>query len=147
MNEAGKTIFLQSLEKSNDALGIAKFNPVDDYPRKDLPAYLKIHDKVPSDVTVLTYALNKSELIQINNEFHTNIKEGFKFSVTYNYQNMRSVGISVDEKPVISFLLANSTLSSDISKVIKKAKSIREIPTLVKDIKSYCRGQELYRNT
>ena len=41
MNEAGKTVFLRALEKSRDALGLAAFDPVDDYPRKDLPSYLK----------------------------------------------------------------------------------------------------------
>lgn len=41
MNEAGKTVFLQALKKSRDALGLAGFDPVDDYPRKDLPPYLK----------------------------------------------------------------------------------------------------------
>ena len=41
MNEAGKTIFLQALEKSEDALCVAEFNPIDDYPRKDLSAYMK----------------------------------------------------------------------------------------------------------
>jgi len=36
MNEAGKTVFLKALEKSNDAQGLAKFDPVSDYPRKGL---------------------------------------------------------------------------------------------------------------
>ncbi len=41
MNEAGKTVFLKALEKSNDALGLAEFDPVSDYPRKDLSKYQK----------------------------------------------------------------------------------------------------------
>lgn len=30
MNEAGKTVFLKALHKSNDALGAESFNPTDD---------------------------------------------------------------------------------------------------------------------
>jgi predicted ATP-dependent endonuclease of OLD family len=30
MNESGKTVFLQALQKSDDVLGIDKFDPVDD---------------------------------------------------------------------------------------------------------------------
>ena len=37
-NESGKTVFLQALEKSADVTGSAQFNPVDDYPRRHLPA-------------------------------------------------------------------------------------------------------------
>ena len=33
MNEAGKTVLLKALHKSNDALGKEKFNVTDDYPR------------------------------------------------------------------------------------------------------------------
>lgn len=43
MNEAGKTVFLKALHKSNDAMGIEVFNPVEDYPRKNLTAYTKKH--------------------------------------------------------------------------------------------------------
>ena len=39
MNEAGKTVFLQVLQKSADVFGTAKFDPVDDYPRKNLNDY------------------------------------------------------------------------------------------------------------
>ena len=62
MNEAGKTVFLQSLRKSNDALGEASFNPIEDYPRKDLPTYLKKHKTEPAAVTKLTYLPSAEEL-------------------------------------------------------------------------------------
>jgi hypothetical protein len=50
MNEAGKTVFLQALEKSADGLSLAKFDPVEDYPGKDLPGYLKQHKTSPARV-------------------------------------------------------------------------------------------------
>ena len=66
MNEAGKTVFLQALEKSSDAQGIAKFSPVDDYPRKDLSAYMKQHATKPAEATVLTYRLTDEEVEELN---------------------------------------------------------------------------------
>jgi predicted ATP-dependent endonuclease of OLD family len=133
MNEAGKTVFLQALEKSNDALGLGSFDPVDDYPRKDLPSYLKQHKIKPAEVTVLTYRLSNEELAELNNELHTKLKAGFQFSVTHLYDDTIRISVSVDEKPVIESLLANETLSSDAQTAIKKATSIRAIPTLLKD--------------
>ena len=95
MNEAGKTVFLQSLEKSNDALGLASFNPVDDYPRKDLVAYQKRHKIKPEEVTVLTYRLSSEEIGELNDEFHTKLKPDFQFSVTHNYGNSIIIYLSV----------------------------------------------------
>ncbi|MBW8035741.1 MAG: ATP-binding protein, partial [Planctomycetes bacterium] len=133
MNEAGKTVFLQSLEKSNDAMGLASFNPVEDYPRKDLVAYQKRHKIKPEEVTVLTYSLNGEEIVELNDELHTKLKPNFQFSVTHNYGNSITMCFSVDEKPVISSLLVGSTLSSDAKTAIKKATSLRAIPEMLKD--------------
>ena len=63
MNEAGKTVFLQALQKSRDALNLAEFNPVEDYPRRHLPTYLKEYkEKVSVDATRLTYELSPDQL-------------------------------------------------------------------------------------
>ena len=68
MNEAGKTVFLQALQKSRDALNLAKFDPVDDYPRRHLPTYLKEHKGTvdAQEVTRLTYELSPDELEALN---------------------------------------------------------------------------------
>src|SRR2546429_4694065 len=66
MNEAGTTVFLQSLRKSKDALGEASFDPIEDYPRKDLPKYLKKHKTDPAPVTTLTYRPSTEEIQAIN---------------------------------------------------------------------------------
>ena len=69
MNEAGKTIFLQAFEKSNDVLGLAQLDPVNNYPRKNLPAYLRDYTmRKPAEATVLTYALTDEEVDQLNKE-------------------------------------------------------------------------------
>src|SRR5437870_4937550 len=85
MNEAGKTVFLKALEKSNDALGVAQFDPVDDYPRKDLPTYLKEHKTAPAQVTKLTYQLTVAEIAQLNDELRTKVQPEFTFSVFHFY--------------------------------------------------------------
>lgn len=78
MNESGKTVFLQSLQKSRDVLGIAKFDPIDDYPGKDLPNYLKQHPKKPSIVTTLIYQLTKEELEEVNELFPLKLNRHYR---------------------------------------------------------------------
>lgn len=133
MNEAGKTVFLKALEKSNDALGLAKFDPVSDYPRKDLSKYQKQHDKNPAEVTKLTYRLTDDELSELNSEFTTKLLSGFTFTVAHLYNNNIQIGISVDEQPVIDALLTKSSLSSDAKTAATKAKLLSDIPELLAD--------------
>jgi predicted ATP-dependent endonuclease of OLD family len=134
MNEAGKTVFLQALHKSSDALKVAKFDPIDDYPRKDLSAYLKRHKESPESATVLTFSLNDAEVAELNKQFGTHLKAGFNFSVTHKYDNTRAIGIEIDEKPVLTSLLKSASLSSDALNACKSAARIREIPDLLKDV-------------
>ncbi|CAN5367830.1 ATP-dependent endonuclease [soil metagenome] len=134
MNEAGKTVFLQALDKSNDALGLARFDPVEDYPRKDLPSYLKQHKTKPATVTILTYGPTKEEIDDLNEELGTELKPGFKFSVEHNYSNTRLINLHVDEKPALKYLAADSRLSSDASAAVKKATSFRAIPEGLKAV-------------
>jgi predicted ATP-dependent endonuclease of OLD family len=134
MNEAGKTVFLQALEKSNDALQLAEFEPVDDYPRKDLPGYLKRHKVKPETVTVLTYQLSLEELSELNKHLGIELEPSFTFSVTHNYDNAISIGIDVEEKPALNSMIEESTLSSDALTAIKKATKVRQIPELLESL-------------
>lgn len=132
MNEAGKTVFLQGLHKSLDALKLAKFEPVDDYPRKSLSAYLKRHKDSPEPATVLTYRLNAQEAAFVNKQVGTELKAGFTFTVTHKYDNNRSIGLEADEKPIIASLVKSAGLSSDAINAVKPAKSLRQIQELLK---------------
>ncbi len=134
MNEAGKTVFLKALEKANDALGLAQYNPVDDYPRKDLSAYLKVHKSAPAEVAVLTFQLSDKEIEEANKLFGTKLPAKFEFSLNHSYNNGSTISISVAEGPVISSLLNNSKLTTDAKMAVEKAKSIREIPELLKKL-------------
>jgi hypothetical protein len=134
MNEAGKTVFLQALEKSNDALRLAKFEPVDDYPRKSLPAYLKRHKDHPETVTVLTYQPRLEELSDLNKHLGMALGPDFTFSITHKYDNSLVPVISVDEKPVLNSMIKAPTLSSDALTAVKKATTVRQIPELLKDL-------------
>lgn len=134
MNEAGKTVFLQAFEKSNDALGLAGFDPVEDYPRKDLSAYLKRHKTKAAQVTELTYRLTDDEETELNNKLHTKLDSGFTLSVSHYYDDALTVSLDVDERPVLASLLAESGLSSDARTAIEQVSSLRAIPGSLKDI-------------
>jgi hypothetical protein len=129
MNEAGKTVLLKALHKSEDALGQDVFEPIEDYPRKDLSSYLKVHATEPADVAQLTYALNSTEVAKLNMAVGTTIKDGLTFTVTHKYDNKITVSLSVDEAPSVKELM--KSFSSDAAAAIKDAKRIRDVPALL----------------
>lgn len=134
MNEAGKTVFLKGLQKSNDALSSDEFDVIEDYPRKNLTSYLKAHKSSPEKATKLTYQLSDEEIRNINKVFGCNLEENFQFSVIKKYDNSLQINIRVDEKPVIANLLKTNSLSSDCISKLKNAIFISEIPELLEGI-------------
>jgi hypothetical protein len=134
MNEAGKTVFLQALAKSRDALGLERFDPVEDYPRKDLPGYLRKHKTEPARVTKLTFKPSDSEIAALNLALKTGLKAGFQFSVTYTYANKLAVEFVVDERPVLAAMLASAKLGADAAAAAGKATKLRDLPEALKSV-------------
>lgn len=134
MNEAGKTVFLKALHKAADALGKERFNPTDDYPRKDYTSYMKRHAEKPDTAVELTYAATDEEIEETNRELKTKIISGFTFTVTHLYSGKRQISISVDEKPVIETLSKSEGLSSDAKSIIIGSKNLRELCTKLSEI-------------
>lgn len=134
MNEAGKTVFLQALEKSRDALKLAKFIPVDDYPRKDMSVYLKQHKNSPAEVAVLTYRPDGAEVREINELTHAELPPNFALTFYHDYANESKIGCSVEESATLAFLGRDVRLSSDAKTAMNGAASLRDIPSLLKDV-------------
>lgn len=126
MNEAGKTVLLKALQKSADALGEAEFDPIEDYPRKDLSNYLKRHASEPDHATVLTFSLSEANVDKVNRALGTTLKAGHNLSITHKYDNGLLVDLHVDELPVVRALA--KTLSTDAAAALKECKSLRAVP-------------------
>lgn len=134
MNESGKTVFLEALHKSDDVLGLAKFNHIDDYPRKNLNAYERRHETNPATVTELTYVLSDDEVAKVNDELHTELPNGFQFSISHQYNNRRSIIITVDEKSVLAELATRADLSTEFRDALKLAHLLRQVPKIAEGL-------------
>jgi predicted ATP-dependent endonuclease of OLD family len=134
MNEAGKTVFLQALHKSDDAAGVAVFDPVEDYPRKDLSAYLRQHQTKPAQVVKLIYQLTEDEREELNRNLHTNLPSDFEFSLLRFYDNTQKIHLGINERPVLDHLRQDARLSSDVRTAIATVQSVRSIPEALKPL-------------
>ncbi|WP_044133563.1 AAA family ATPase [Verrucomicrobium spinosum] len=128
MNEAGKTVLLKALEKSADALSLEEFDPVEDYPRKELSAYLKRQVENPDVATELTYQLTPRELAVVNAMCHVELGKDFEFTVAHLYNNKTRTQIELDEKPALRALVSSVGLSTDAKTAISAATAVREVP-------------------
>lgn len=133
MNEAGKTVVLKVLEKANDALGVEKYDPVDDYPRKDLSAYLKKHTEAPEDVAELTFELSDEDIEVINKHFGAAVvKAGVTLTLTEKYDNKRSINVPrINEAKAVEAFAA--TLSAAPQAKAKVAQKLHEVPDAIGD--------------
>lgn len=134
MNEAGKTVFLKALHKARDALENEKFVIQEDYPRKDLAAYRKRHEKEPDQAVVLTYMLSDEEIEDVNQSIGTEVQQGFEFSVYHMYNGAMNIGIAVDEKPVLKKLSEEEGLSLEAVKTLKSCGAIKKAFELLQKI-------------
>ncbi|GKW44246.1 ATP-dependent endonuclease [Pectobacterium carotovorum subsp. carotovorum] len=134
MNEAGKTVFLQGIHKACDALGIEKYDVTEDYPRKDLTRYNKVHPNNPEKAITLTYKPDEEEINRINRIYNTDIKFGFTYDISTNYKNGRTISITIDEKPIIEKIINTGNFTSDTIEKLKNSKSIRRIVDILDDL-------------
>lgn len=134
MNEAGKTVFLKALHKARDALENEKFVMQEDYPRKDLAAYRKRHEKNPDQAVVLTYMLSDEEVEDVNQSIGTEVPKGFEFDVYHMYDGAINIGIKVDETPVLRKLSEEEGLSPEAVKAIKSSSAIKKVFELLQKI-------------
>lgn len=134
MNEAGKTAFLQALNKSNSIESSMKFDPVEDYPRRNLTAYLKKHPNEPEVVTRLTYQLDEDEAKKINSELNTNLSAGFELTLEHKYDNARTITMKVDERPVIAAMTKGASLSTDATTALTGVATLRDVLVRLENI-------------
>jgi predicted ATP-dependent endonuclease of OLD family len=126
MNEAGKTVLLKALHKAVDALKEDEFDPIEDYPRRDLSSYLKRHSTDPETAVVLHYELTEAEVQAINKRLGINLMPGHKLSITHKYDNEMSIGITA-ERDAVAKALAKS-FSTDAAEALKDCTDMRQIP-------------------
>lgn len=134
MNEAGKTVFLQGLQKSDDVLGVEKFSPVDDYPRKNLTTYQRRHESKPDTVCELTYQLTNDEVAQLSAHLKRPIPKDLRFSRSTNYKNESLITLHLDHKPAIEAVASKDGLSTDFREAIRQATEFADIPKKVANV-------------
>lgn len=144
-NESGKTGFLEALHKAYSQRGIG-YSYVDDYPRRQMTAYRRRHEKKQYDqVATLTYAVPDDLVAQINEEVFAGksvLPAGFTFSTTSNYGNGKTVSVGVDEKAALDAIRESLAGVEFQTEVFEGAEDLDEVLERIK-AKDLSDGHEL----
>jgi predicted ATP-dependent endonuclease of OLD family len=134
-NEAGKTAFLQALNKAYPFDKDHKYDIITDYPRKDYGTYQRIHKTNPDVVAELTYLLGSADIQRINEDIGINlIEEGFSFILSVKYDTTNEIDILIPEQDFINHIVTNSALMEAYIHEMKKAKTIKQLIEILEDL-------------
>lgn len=126
-NEAGKTGFLQALEKARPVRPGLQFDITEDYPRKAVNEYRRQHEKNPAPVVTLTFELTDTEVAAIDMRMGAAVLTGRQYSITYRYGGGSNTTFVVDESPFIQAAVKKAKLAKELAKSASAAGSVREL--------------------
>lgn len=114
-NEAGKSAFLQALEKC-DSVRDAEFDETEDYPRRQLTSYTSQKTGHGDIVAELTYELSPSEVALIDTRMGKGYLKSSTFQLTYYYDGNYVTDFNLgkfDEAAWLKNHIEKSPLTSD----------------------------------
>jgi predicted ATPase len=129
-NESGKTAVLEALYRLNPIReGQGEFNVDDDYPRIDVEDYRLAVEKEGRDhalVTRATFMMEEEDRELLEKDFPGALT-GPEIVLSKGYENRLQVELEIDEKRLVSGLLAGSGLSSQQMKQLSRCSTIEEL--------------------
>jgi hypothetical protein len=128
MNESGKTVILRALEKSGDAARRASFNPIDDYPRKELTSYLTKHKTTAAVAVTLTYAMDDVDSQAINRMFGIPMIKDRPISISYKFDNSSTVALGFNASDHLSDYVKLSKLSALAREALANISKLEDAP-------------------
>jgi len=113
-NEAGKTAFLQALNKLNPVQGSSEFDDTMDFPSRHYAGYKRTREKEPAPVVSARFELSKQEMAEIAKEFGEGFMKSTRITVTKSYAPARTWGFSTDQSKAIEHFVASIEVPQDV---------------------------------
>ncbi len=128
-NESGKTAFLEAVRRINPADG-ARLDVVTDYPRNQLAAYRRRHEKSPDTVVTARFELADDDVREVERRFGKDILSAREVRVRRDYKGQLAVDLSVNEPMVVAQLVAKrQDLDGEAKVAADAAQSFRDLLT------------------
>jgi energy-coupling factor transporter ATP-binding protein EcfA2 len=104
-NESGKTAFMEAVERLNPSFDRGEYEPYQDYPRPEWPAYSNRHEEDPDVVASARFELAESEVKAVEDAFAPGLLAEPTVTVHRDYTNERRWGLEFDESVLVEYIL------------------------------------------
>jgi hypothetical protein len=125
---------LQALHKARPIAKDASYEIYEDFPRKGLTAYERVHENCPAVVAVLTYELELDEIEAISDFAGFNLLDELTFSVSHKYDNGFSISLSLPETAYVQHRVNESGLAVEARDKAKDTKTIGALIDTLSDL-------------
>lgn len=114
-NEAGKTAMLEALGRLKPVEGLSPHFVLEDYPRRKLNEYKRVHEKQPATAITATLELTDEENKAIESEFGTGIMQSRQAAVTKGYDNVLRWNLNINEAAFAHHLIKAAGVSGEVA--------------------------------
>lgn len=113
-NEAGKTTVLRGLHKLNpDNPNDARFDPLDDYPRRRFAAYRAHMEESPDPILSTHWELEPKDLEVIEKCLGPAALKGRSITISKGYNNQLKIDTATDEAALVTHLVGEANLGPE----------------------------------
>ncbi len=134
-NESGKTALLQALYRLNPLVREdAKFDKVNEYPRRHLTDYDRRHTGEDARVIETEWTLRPDDVDQMQKELGEGVVQGDEVKVSKGYDNRRTWEVGVDEQAAVNNLIKQAGLEKAEREAAKKCKTLEELRSHLKEL-------------
>lgn len=133
-NEAGKTALFEALAKLNPVGGIHPKFELEDYPRRNLNAYKKEHEKRPATGVRATFELSEQEMADLDGEFGEGILTSRFVTVSKGYDNVQRWDIPLSEASHVKHLVRQADIPAEFSRKLTEKRTVQQLLDAAKAI-------------
>lgn len=120
-NEAGKTATITALSKLNPTGGNEDIFTLEEYPRRKLNKYKKVHTNSPESPVRAIFELSEEEVEAIEKSFGEGVLNSTLITVSKKYEdNCRYINIDANAEKYIKHLIASAGINGNDAKKLKK---------------------------
>ncbi len=140
-NEAGKTATVTSLYKLNPIKNADGTFTLEEYPRKKLSSYKRIHETKPDIPIKAIFTLTSNELEEIEEEFGKDILDSSDIEISKPYgKNNITFTIPSNPSNFIKHLISKSGVPAEEKKNLSKFKNIKDLKEALNSSKTNFQG-------
>lgn len=126
-NEAGKTANFETLFKLSPVAEADGNFRIEDYPRRKMNAYKRIHDTTPATAITAKFSLTDDEIKKLSEQFGDQVVISKEINFEKKYNNKVYIHLKVDEAVFIKNLLKKHAITGDLLTALESKKNIQDL--------------------